>query len=145
MFPITSKGGGHECLMGSHGPDETFHHDNNVNMDICLNYNTQYWSMKKLSWVTFKDQPKLPTNFSMISGCGLSLTRQKVLLIGGHRNANNRNSCKHDYVDKYLPNDQVLMYEFVRQSWTWLTSIPLGNLWPSELNCSVMFDKTLKT
>ena len=132
--------------MGSTGPQEISHQANSVNMEICYpNYNTQYWSMKKLSWVTFKNQPKLPTNFSMISGCGLSVTRQKVILIGGHRNTKNHNHWIDDYVEKYLPNDQVLMYDFVHNSWTWLTSIPLSDdIWPSELNCSITFDKSFQ-
>ena len=127
-FYVCTLGGIHQCEMDKCEP----------------NYNTQYWSMKKLGWVTFKNQPKLPTNFSMISGCGLSFRKQKVLLIGGHRIKKSAYDWLDDYVEKFLRNDQVLMYDFVHQTWTWLTNIPLGSLWPSELKCSVIFTKSLR-
>ena len=113
--------------------------------DICFaNYNTRYWSMEKLAWSTFKG-PTLPTNFSMISGCGLALERSKALLIGGNKNIK---ICHNDlpiHPNKYAPNDQVLMYDSVRQSWTWMKSIPFHSIWPLELKCSIVFNKSFKT
>ena len=101
--------------------------------------------MKKLAWTTFHNQTKLPTNFSMISGCGLALERSKALLIGGHQNIKKWQNDIPDFPNTYAPNDQVLMYDFVGQSWTWIGSIPFHSIWPLELKCSVVFNKSFKT
>ena len=43
---------------------------------------TQLWSMKKMTWA--KKPPEFPTHISMLSGCAVSINRNKVLFIGGH-------------------------------------------------------------
>ena len=132
--------------MGPNGHIIFISNDYNAKAICEPNWNTNYWSMEKLAWVTFKNQPKLPTNFSIVGGCGLSVERQKVVLIGGHRNIETSNGW---LLGNYLPNDQVLMYDFLHETWTWLTNIPLGNLWPAwsqaELKCSVAFNKIFET
>ena len=155
-------GGGPHCLEGGSGVFElsstSLNYDDIENIDICgTNHNTRYWSMKKLAWFPVHNQPKLPTNFSMLSGCGLAIERSKALLIGGHQiikkwqndipgfpNTYPPNEIP-DIPNTYAPNDQVLMYDFVRQSWTWIRSIPFHSIWPLELKCSVVFNKSFKT
>ena len=38
--------------------------------------------MKKMTWV--KETPEFPPHISMLSGCAVSINRNKVLFIGGH-------------------------------------------------------------
>lgn len=147
-----------QCQKGLIGPQEfsisNLDYDDIEN--ICrANYKTHYWLMKKLAWISIKNQPKLPTNFSMLSGCGLALERSKALLIGGHRNIKEwQNNFPNimgwqndipDFPNMNAPNDQVLMYDFVRQSWTWIRNIPFHSIKPLELKCSVIFNKSFKT
>lgn len=107
-------------------------------------FSTRFWSMKKLRWVNIKYTPKLPSNFSLISGCALSLNRHDILLIGGH----------HTYqpywveIDRFamtvVPNDRVLLYNSSLQTWTWMENIPLKHKikpYIYNLECSIVQNK----
>ena len=131
--------------MGLNGPHEIAIYDDTEMVMCKANLKTHSWSMKKLAWFAFNNQPKLPSNFSMISGCGLALERSKALLIGGHRKSKLWENDFPYFPDTNAPNDQVLMYDFVRQSWTWIRNIPFHSIRPLELKCSVVFNKNFKT
>ena len=86
-------------------------------------FKTMFWSMEKMAWLQTKTFPKLPTNFTLISGCTVAVNRNLALLIGGHYVIKS-NLGIHYFAQNYFPNDQVLQYNFQNQTWTWLENIP---------------------
>ena len=80
--------------------------------------------MEKMIWLQTKNFPKLPTNFSMISGCTVGVNRNIALLIGGHHVIKSYMKGIQYFTQKYFPNDHVLQYNSQNQTWTWLENIP---------------------
>ena len=112
---------------------QTFQVPNNpsLNSDItvhdlpCICYaifSTQLWSMKKQRWVNLPLLPKLPDDFSFFNGCSIAIDRQRVLLIGGHHNWPDDLWL---YPVSVLLNNQVILYDFLTNSWTWMSPVPL--------------------
>ena len=87
-------------------------------------FKTMIWSMEKMAWLQTKTFPKLPTNFSMISGCTVGVNRNLALLIGGHHVIKSYVTSIQYFAQKYYPNNQVLQYNFQNQTWTRLENIP---------------------
>ena len=109
---------------------------------------TRFWSMKKLRWVNIKNTQKLPSNFSLISGCALSLNRHDVLLIGGHHTYKPAWEETDRFAMTVVPNDQVLLYNSTLQTWTWMEKIPLKHkVYPYiyNLECSIVQNKSFET
>ena len=105
---------------------------------------TRLWSMKKLRWVNIKNPPKLPTNFSLISGCALSLNRHDILLIGGHHTYP---SEINRFAVTKVSNNQVLLFNSSLQTWTWMENIPLKHkIYPYiyNLECSIVQNKSFE-
>ena len=92
-------------------------------------FSTQLWSMKKQRWANLPLLPLLPKDFSFFSGCSIAVDRQRVLLIGGHYNMP---GMKKYYPVRVLFNNQVILYDFSTNSWTWMASVPLP-LYPVSL------------
>ena len=101
------------------------------NSDITVNdlpctcyaiFSTQLWSMKKRRWANSPILPRLPEDFSFFSGCSVAVDRQRVLLIGGHHNMPGK--VEH-YPVSVISNNQVILYDFSTNSWTWMAAVPL--------------------
>lgn len=101
---------------------ESFYAEQEIKPD----FKTQYWSMEKMAWLQTEKFPKLPSNFSMISGCTVAVNRNIVLLIGGQKIWQQTLQANVNYylVQKHVPNNQVVHYNSQNQKWTWLENIP---------------------
>ena len=109
-------------------------------------FSTRFWSMKKLKWVNIQNPPKLPTNFSLISGCALTLTRNDILLIGGHHTYKPYWEDR-EHAMRVVPNDQVLLFNSTLQTWSWMENIPLKHkIYPYiyNLECSIVQNKSFE-
>ena len=108
---------------------------------------TRFLSMKKLRWVNTKNTPKLPTNFSLISGCALSLNRHDILLIGGHHTYQPYWVKPVTFAKTVVPNEQVLLFNSSLQTWIWMENIPLKHKikpYIYNLECSIMQNKSFE-
>ena len=85
--------------------------------------------MKKQRWANLPLLPRLPEDFSFFRGCSVAIDRQKILLIGGHYNIPVKVEC---YPVRVLFNNQVILYDFSTNSWTWMSPVPLP-LYPVSL------------
>ena len=78
--------------------------------------------MKKQKWANLPLLPTLPDDFSFFNGCSIAIDRQRVLLIGGHYNWPDKVKL---YPLSVLLNNQVILYDFLTNSWTWMSPVPL--------------------
>ena len=100
----------------------------------------ELWNVDEGYWVA--SYPKLPNDFSLLSGCSVSINRHKILLIGGHH-------VKKVASDLIAPmstpiNDQMREFDFVNGTWTTHESVPIDtNVYSQDVayRCSLTLNK----
>ena len=83
--------------------------------------NSQLWSKNKLDWSQKSVELKFPNYIAMVTGCAVTISKYKVLFIGGHHTI--------IYDQMILPspkqiNNLVIEYDFEKGAWRNLSDIP---------------------
>ena len=89
--------------------------------------NSQIWSKDKLFWSQKSVELKFPSYFAMVTGCAVTISKYKVLFIGGHHTIGDKEIQGIIYT--ILPiqkpiNNLVIEYDFEKGAWKNLSSIP---------------------
>ena len=67
----------------------------------------------------------LPPGFAFLNGCSIPIDRTKILLIGGHHVRKEEESMN-DYVVRYPPNNQVVVFDIEKKKWTFQQKVPIS-------------------
>ena len=141
------------CNQGGGNPElpiyndaliDSFPYPYALNCQCQATLNTQIWSKEKFDWSKRAVGLKFPSDFSMLSGCAVSINKHEVLFIGGHHTQQFFQSHYHDlsgsnYYPLMMPvNNQVIKYDFKNDKWESITAIPIVKV--SE----ILIDKTTK-